>query len=1023
LLNGNLAEMLQEPSLMGALEGAGITVLAKGVNFPSSPWVTIGGTFPTGTPLLTDSTSGPNGCGPNTASAKNPFPSNFHCNPSSIDGLGITNSSQGGGGIFVHAWGHNLEIANNRVANNSGTLSGGINVGQGEFPPSYLQGAANADPGSCQTSAIPNAQLPYCHNVHVNVHNNGITLNASTGDELFSATPAGAGGISFCTGSDYYKFNYNWVCGNLSTGDGGGFGHLGLSFNGDIEHNTILFNQSANPTIATNGGGILIMGTPDVDPPCGLTTDADCVPANLSTISPSDGAGPGLVINANLIMGNAAESGSGGGMRLQHINGSEVVAFPRNPENWYHLTVTNNIIANNVAGWDGAGISLIDALNTDIINNTIMSNDTTASSGVLFNTLQAPLASSAGTNCIQAGSGATRSCPQPAGLVSIQTGAVLAANLPAVITCPAGHGNGGTGPGGLNNGHCRRYSVPALENNVFWQNRAFYIGVGALGAGTLNQQNVVALYNAFTTTRGASQPITGACVTGSHFWDIGVRGDTSPTNHSGGILTPRWSVLTSLGGGYGGENNTSSNPTVISQYCNGSRVPPELGAMGYQVPPGISDATVPNPIFNLTPAATVDEGNNWINIGWGPLTMTNPVNGAQLGNYALAPSSPAVDYVFCTTVTGGCQATEEIGHAPTVDFFGNPRPDPIVPNRIDVGAIEFQNTPTVSPSPTLTSITPSSGLRGRVVPVVLNGANLTAATAVTVTPAAGIGVTITSVNSNTVTANFTIAAGAAATARSVTVTTPVGTSNAVTFTVLAPSGTLTPNPVSFGNQRVGSTSTPTTVTFTNTTGVPITLRSGTATGLGSANGPAVGFTGGNTSNFAIVAAGTTCTNGAVIATGGTCLINVTFTPNTTGLRSSTLNIYAAGATASFATDAVSGTGIQATVGFSAPSPVFTTTPANTTAKNGTITVTNTGTASLTITATPTVTRTAGPTTDVYTVTGGTCASGLVVAAGGGTCTIIVHYAPANTTLTTAHVTLTDTGAATGTQNSGNFNGN
>src|SRR5437660_4181316 len=32
-LNGNLAELLQEPSLMGALEGAGITVLAKGVDF------------------------------------------------------------------------------------------------------------------------------------------------------------------------------------------------------------------------------------------------------------------------------------------------------------------------------------------------------------------------------------------------------------------------------------------------------------------------------------------------------------------------------------------------------------------------------------------------------------------------------------------------------------------------------------------------------------------------------------------------------------------------------------------------------------------------------------------------------------------------------------------------------------------------------------------------------------------------------------------------------------------------------
>ena len=61
---------------------------------------------------------------------------------------------------------------------------------------------------------------------------------------------------------------------------------------------------------------------------------------------------------------------------------------------------------------------------------------------------------------------------------------------------------------------------------------------------------------------------------------------------------------------------------------------PGLVAAGWQVPPGISDATVPNPIFNLTPTATVDEGNNWVNLNWGPLAMTNPtVVGGLNGNY------------------------------------------------------------------------------------------------------------------------------------------------------------------------------------------------------------------------------------------------------------------------------------------------------------------------------------------------------------------------------------------------------
>ena len=102
--------------------------------------------------------------------------------------------------------------------------------------------------------------LPYCLDVNVNVHHNFITNNAALGDELFSGTLSGGGGATFCTGSDYYKFNYNWVCGNLSSGEGGGVTHLGFIYNGDIEHNSIVLNQSSNPTIPTNGGGIMRPG-------------------------------------------------------------------------------------------------------------------------------------------------------------------------------------------------------------------------------------------------------------------------------------------------------------------------------------------------------------------------------------------------------------------------------------------------------------------------------------------------------------------------------------------------------------------------------------------------------------------------------------------------------------------------------------------------------------------------------------------------------------------------------------------
>jgi hypothetical protein len=919
-LNGNLAELLQEPSLMGALEGAGITVLSKGVVFPSNPFdPTLLAGFPTGTLLLNNSTNVTRGCGTNTATARNPFPSSFWCNPSSIDGLGITDSSQGGGGIFVHGWGHNIQIANNRIFNNVGTLSGGVNVGQGEFPGAYLggAGAANAAPGSCQSSIITNLQLPFCFDMNVNVNHNYITQNASLGDELFSATPAGAGGVSFCTGSDYYLFQYNWVCGNLSTGDGGGLGHLGFIYHGDIEHNTIIFNQSANPTIATNGGGLLVMGSPDVDPTCGATTDLDCMPP-IGSVGPSDGTGPGLVINANLIMGNAAESGSGGGLRLQQINGTDVVNFPAGLLEcltiplcaWNSVTVTNNIIANNVAGWDGGGVSMQDALVVNFINNTVISNDATGSSGVLFDTLGAPLASSGGTNCIQSGS-TTSSCPQPAGLVVVPNSPNFVANLPATgFSCPLSHGAVGT--------QCRNYSVPILYNDLFWKNRSFYIGVGGLGMGTLNQQNVVALYNAFTTTQVTSEPTTdattsngggaivtggsGACVSGVAYWDLGVRGDTGPTNHTGSggtvLLSPEASFITSTAGGYGGGGlgvrvNSAVDPTVVSQYCNGSRTPPEFKSSGYQVPPGIADATVPNPLFNLSPSATVDEGNNWININWGPLALNNTTvlgtdgnygGGSPLGNYALAAGSTAINYI-----TPANSALTYIA-APPADFFGTPRPQGA---GIEVGAVEFVST---TPAPTLSSISPTSGARGTAVNVTLTGTNLTGTSAVNVSCAIALfctnGITVsnvTVVSATSVTATFTIASNASIALlanRNVSVTTPGGTSNTVTFTVVNPPPA-TLSSIAPNSSTVAQRGTNVNVTLTGTN---FTAGSTVAVGGTGNGGAGVSVVAGSvvvvdsthiTATFAITAGGTNlgAKNVRVTNASGTASNNVTFTKN------------------------------------------------------------------------------------------------------------------------------------------------
>ncbi|HEX9031736.1 MAG TPA: Ig-like domain-containing protein [Streptosporangiaceae bacterium] len=1074
--NGNLAQLLQEPSLMGALEGAGITVLAKGVYFPTSPWdPTLSFGFPTGTVLFTSG---------NTATyCSGTYPSNFQCNPSRIDGLGITNSSQGGGGVFVHGWGHNLQIANNRVYNNAGTLSGGINVGLGEFPPNTLQNSAsNVPPGSCEISTAPTGtQLAYCLNTYVNMHHNYVSLNNSTGDELFSATPAGAGGVSICTGSDYYKFNFNWVCGNLSNGDGGGLGHLGFSKNGHIEHNSILFNQSTNPTIPTNGGGIIVMGTPDADPVCGATTDQDCV-SPLGALPPSEGAGPGLVINANTIMGNAAESGSGGGIAFQNVNGQDVVAFPNAPAQWYDVTVTNNIIANNVAGWDGGGVSLLDTLKASLVNNTIVSNVTTASAGVLTNTLGAPLAST--QNCPPGGTNAqglctvqiTSSTPQAAGLVSINNSAILLANLPATITCP----NPNSDPSvSTTNGSCRAVSYPYLHNDVMYDNSSYYIAVGALSPQF--QQNVVSLYNAFTNTLAGNQTTTGQCLNVANYWDIGVRGDTGPTTHSSGYtLNPQWSVLSPGSTGYN-NNNLLLDPELYRKYCDGSRQPPEActsAGCGWAVPPGISDATVPNPIFNLTPVATVDEGNNWINIRWGPLSLTNPAvagsdgnygGGPALGNYALQPTSAAVDYVPTNVVAYPGNVSTYLAQ----DFFGNPRPDPAHPSSFDVGAIEYQGTAVAPPAPTIASISPKSGMRGSTVVVTVTGTNLTETSGVSL----GQGITCTLVapfpTATSVTASCAISPTANLSVRFVSVitapTSTTTTSTTVAFTVTG-LGSITPNTGPLGSNvpviiaglgltgstavNVPAASGITVSSFTvvsdkqiNATfviastaavqadGVTVTTPTGitnsvpfttvpAVTGISPTSGErgttvAVTVSGyGLTGATAVQISGATCTissaatNTSVsascaIGSGATLgLTNVTVTtPGGTGTGSNLFRV----------------TGVTAT--FSGPSPSLSTSPASLTTKNGTITVTNvngTNAASLTLTANPTISSTS--TNGTFSITGGTCVTGAVVNPGG-TCSINVRYAPTNTSSSTATVTITGVGLLNGTATSSSFSAN
>jgi hypothetical protein len=104
----------------------------------------------------------------------------------------------------------------------------------------------------------------------------------------------------------------------------------------------------------------------------------------------------------------------------------------------------------------------------------------------------------------------------------------------------------------------------------------------------------------------------------------------------------------------------------------------------------------PNPLFSFTPSATVDEGNNWINVSWGPLALTNPDCGpgstatgcgtTQPTNWGAGPALADYD------LTAAIDSIPANQPHPATDFYGNTRPEPgeaTNGGHFDPGAIEF----------------------------------------------------------------------------------------------------------------------------------------------------------------------------------------------------------------------------------------------------------------------------------------------------------------------------------------------
>jgi len=495
--------------------------------------------------------------------AKNDTPANggFGPDPNArIDGLAIRGSDNGGG-IMVNGYVHYLQISNNRIENNLGVFGGGIRSGHPEL--------------------IVNDQYQSAFNSYLQIHHNYITQN--------SALNGAGGGISLNTGTDYYTVTENFICGNFATTDGAGVAHLGLSMDGQITHNKILFNQNFNQGISVSGGGVFVGGGAPLLGPGTL----------------GDGSGDVSII-ANLIQGNMAGAGSGGGIRLSRVNGLDVADNPETPENWYSVYIFNNIIANNVAGLSAGAISLQDSARVAILHNTIVNNDSLGTAGEAF-----------------APGSPNQSTPQPAGIVALahtlELGAVFGDGDPVTPF--------------------KFFSNPLLFNNIIWQNRSFYFYINEL------------LDPPFGLLPDVS--VDPALID-----DLAVLGTGNPADQ----LDPMFCILTDPTGYDVSNFMATPDPVFGAEYFN--------SANNYINQQEITTGIQVQPAF--------DEGGNFIDARFGPLTMINPDTGLRFGDYYVQSLSEAVN-------AGDPTVLDDFPELLT-DFYGKVRP---WSTGVDIGASEF----------------------------------------------------------------------------------------------------------------------------------------------------------------------------------------------------------------------------------------------------------------------------------------------------------------------------------------------
>ena len=227
-----------------------------------------------------------------------------------------------GGGIYVHDNVRSLQVTDNVIRGNSGSLR---------------------------------RRRPRRHALHrrqpaTRPGRSPATRSATT---AAPTSPAASGSSPAATAT---RSTDNAICGNFSAEYGGAITAFGYNANavrtagGSITNNRIWFNASYD-----EGGGVMVAGELPADP---TQLSARLGPGRPSTATSSRPTSPTTTAAAS---GCCRSSGS----HVSRINPGTI-------------TITNNTIANNVSAHEGGGIALDDAAFVNIVDNTVARNLTTA---------------------------------------------------------------------------------------------------------------------------------------------------------------------------------------------------------------------------------------------------------------------------------------------------------------------------------------------------------------------------------------------------------------------------------------------------------------------------------------------------------------------------------------------------------------------------------------------------------------------------------------------------------------------